>query len=616
MAAAALAAAILLGLAFSGSPATLPQGVHVAGVDIGGLTAGEAEALLERRAARLWRVPVTFVAGEHRWRMTPARLGVKADWAAAVAAARRQGDGFAPVRGFRRLHTRFFGSDVVPPARVFDAALRYELDRFARAVHVKTREPAVQLRGLRPVVVAGRPGRALEREAAARVVVRSLASFSRAPVGLPVRVRLPRIEPRELEHVAAQAATAVSAPVRLALGPTRWRLPRWWIAKVLALPRDGRRKLAIGGPTANAWFVRLRRRVDRPPRNADFAVRADGTVGVVPAREGLAVDVRATADALLAAALSPHERVARLVVATAQPERTTAEARAMGITRLVKAYTTSYGGEPNRLHNVRLVAQLIDGALIAPGATFSFNATTGERTAEKGFLEAPVIINGELRNGLGGGVCQVSTTVFNAAYEAGLPIVARTNHALYIDHYPLGRDATVNYPDLDLRFRNDTGRWLLLRTWVGPSSLTVALYGRPSARRVVSETTPLVETGGPGARTVADPSLYVGERVVEDDGEPSRTTSVRRRVYAASGKLLYDTTWRSYYRSEPQLIRVGTKPRPAPEPKPKREPKGKPKPSRAEDDPGLQDPAPETARPQPSPEPTQEPAPEGPTPLP
>ena len=140
---------------------------------------------------------------------------------------------------------------------------------------------------------------------------------------------------------------------------------------------------------------------------------------------------------------------------------------------------------------MQLVARLIDGKLIAPGATFSFNDATGERTADKGFLEAPVIINGELSTGLGGGICQVSTTVFNAAYEAGLPITSRTNHALYISHYPLGRDATVNYPDIDLKFVNDTGKWLLLRTFVGSSSLVVNLYGTPQHRRVETETAPL-----------------------------------------------------------------------------------------------------------------------------
>ena len=158
----------------------------------------------------------------------------------------------------------------------------------------------------------------------------------------------------------------------------------------------------------------------------------------------------------------------------------------MGITGAVGTYETFYGGDPNRIHNVQLVAHLVDNKLIAPGATFSFNGTTGERSADKGFLEAPVIVNGELQTGLGGGVCQVSTTVFNAAFEAGLPITARTNHALYISHYPLGRDATVNYPDIDLKFVNDTGHWLLLRTFVGSSSLVVSLYGTPVHRRVES----------------------------------------------------------------------------------------------------------------------------------
>jgi hypothetical protein len=152
--------------------------------------------------------------------------------------------------------------------------------------------------------------------------------------------------------------------------------------------------------------------------------------------------------------------------------------------------------------------------------------------------------------------------VFNAAYEAGLPIVSRTNHALYISHYPQGRDATVNYPDTDLKFTNDTGHWLLLRTWVGSSSLTVALYGTPAHRRVVSETSPLVVTGPPPIKKIKDPSLFVGETVVEQPGSSSLKTSNKRTVYDASGKLLSDTTFYSSYRGEVRVIRVGTKRRP------------------------------------------------------
>src|SRR5205085_341068 len=223
-------------------------------------------------------------------------------------------------------------------------------------------------------------------------------------------------------------------------------------------------------------------------------------------------------------------RSAKLVVEKASADRSTADARAMHISGLVASYQTFYGGEANRIHNVELVAHLVDGHVIAPGAVFSFNQATGARTAAKGFKVAPVIINGELKTGLGGGVCQVSTTVFNAAYEAGLPIVARTNHALYISHYPQGRDATVNYPDTDLKFVNDTGHWLLLRTWVGSSSLTVALYGTPGHRRIVSETAPLVETGPAPTKKIPDATLLAGQHVVEQTGEPPRKTSVRRLV--------------------------------------------------------------------------------------
>jgi vancomycin resistance protein YoaR len=208
---------------------------------------------------------------------------------------------------------------------------------------------------------------------------------------------------------------------------------------------------------------------------------------------------------------------------------------------------------------VQLVAHLVDNKLIAPGTTFSFNGTTGERSAEKGFLEAPVIVNGELQTGLGGGVCQVSTTVFNAAFEAGLPITARTNHALYISHYPLGRDATVNYPDTDLKFVNDTDHWLLLRTFVGSSSLVVTLYGTPAHRRVESIAQPLRYVSAPPVQKTVDATLKPGQVAVDDPGVPAQSTSVERKVYDADGKLLSDATWYSSYRAEPKIVRVGPK---------------------------------------------------------
>ena len=135
----------------------------------------------------------------------------------------------------------------------------------------------------------------------------------------------------------------------------------------------------------------------------------------------------------------------------------------------------------------------------------------------------------------------------------------------------------MNYPDLDLVFTNDTDRWLLLRTFVGAGSLTVNLYGTPQDRRVETETAPLEVDGKVPWKRIDDPTLFRGEKVVEQIGVPPRSTAVTRRVYAPDGTLMYDTTWRSYYVGEPTVVRLGTKPRPKPEePKAKGDAKAKP----------------------------------------
>jgi vancomycin resistance protein YoaR len=550
-------AGVVLGLVFAGSPTTLAGGVRIDGVDVGGLQARDARKLLERKAAALAHRPVVFVAGGQRFRIAPFTLGVEPDWAAAVDAAQRQGDGFGPFRGFRRIDVQFFGADVTPPVSVLGGALQYELQQIAQAVD-RPQQPASLVRhGLRIAVVPGRAGRALDQKAAAGVIVRALSSFERAdPVQLPLRSVPPHVTATRLSAAAGRARLALSAPVHLELGKTLLLLGPRELAPLLRLPSGGTTALEVGGPAATRWLARFGRRLSRPARDARFVVHGD-TVSVVPARPGVSLDTAGTARAVLAASLRRTNRVARVAVHAVAPKVTTQAARRMGVTGVVGTYTTEYGGIANRIHNVQLVSHLVDDKLIAPGKTFSFNRTTGARTAAKGFLEAPVIINGEVTTGLGGGVCQVSTTVFNAAFEAGLPITERTNHALFISHYPQGRDATVDYPDVDLQFRNDTGHWLLLRTFVGPASLEVTLYGTPTGRKVVSSTTPLVAHGKPPVQKTVDPSLKPGEKVVDDEGVPALTTSVTRDVYTAKGKLLDHDVWYSSYRATPRLVRIG-----------------------------------------------------------
>jgi vancomycin resistance protein YoaR len=245
----------------------------------------------------------------------------------------------------------------------------------------------------------------------------------------------------------------------------------------------------------------------------------------------------------------------------------------MGITRVLSSYPTAYAGTADRVHNLQLAVSILDGTLVAPGATFSLNRRLGERTAERGFRSAPVIMNDKYEEAIGGGVSQVATTVFNAAWEAGLKIAQRVPHSLYISRYPVGRDATVNYPDLDLKFVNDTPRWLLVRGSSDASGIAVSIYGARTGRRVESSAGSLVVTGPTPVERTVDRSLPVGTTAVDESGVPPQSVTVTRTVYNADGSVRARERWNTAYRGEPKLVRVGGRPKTPAKPKAKKDKK-------------------------------------------
>jgi vancomycin resistance protein YoaR len=566
---AAGATALAGGTALAGSPDRIAGGVTVAGIEVGGLRAGEARRLLAERAERSALVPVVFTARGRRFRIAPVEVRARVDWAATAEEALGVDDWPLPVRGLKRLALRLFGAEVRPHAEIDDARLDHELDVIARSSRRRARDAALVLRGLEPRIVPEREGWKLDRRAAAARIVAAVTGFERGPVALPVRVERPSVAAADLRPVADDARTALSAPVGFRWQDVRWLVSPRQLAAFLLLPAAGSRELGLGGARADRYLALLARAVERRPKDARFLVAADGRVRVVAARRGRRMDVAATKRALLAAALRTEHREADVVVRRFEPAFTTRRARALGVERVLAAYSTAYAGTPDRIHNLRLAVSLLDGTRLRPGAEFSLNEIVGPRTEERGFRLAPTIMNGEYRDAVGGGVSQVATTVFNAAWEAGLKITARTPHSLYIARYPLGRDATVNYPDIDLRFENDTSHWIVVEGSYDDVGIAITLLGAPTGRRVVSETGELEEIAPPVVEKLPDPTLFAGETIVEDEGEPGRAVTVTRTVYER-GHVLYDETWRTSYGAEPQVVRVGTRPRP-PDPAPPRE---------------------------------------------
>jgi vancomycin resistance protein YoaR len=571
---AVLLLAVVLGLAFAGPQHELAAGTEIAGVDVGGLSERTAVAKLDRRFRTIEATPVSFSAAGSSFAYAADQLGVQPNWRAAVAAAANESGGFGPIRGFRRLHTRFFGGEVVPSVAVSDAALEYALDQIASKVDQRPRSAALERHGLRIETERERLGRSLDRAAASELVVRELAALDRSSgaVALPVRTVTPPVTAVMLAPAARRARVAVSAPVVLRSATRSWRLPRRRIASLLALPSGGATRLQIAGPRADAYFRLLSSRVGRRPVNAHFATSGE-SISVVPAQQGIELDVPLTARALLRAATSHTDRVARLAVATANPFRSTADVLALGIDRRMSTYKTYNAGTADRITNLRLGVEALDDTLVRPGGTFSLNRAIGERTAARGFKPAPVIIGTEYAEEVGGGTSQVATTTFNAAWEAGLDITERNPHALYISRYPLGRDATVYWPTLDLKFRNDTKHWVLVKGYAEPDGIRVSIYGGEK-RRVVSSPGTMQVTGPVPVKRVKDPTLAKGTRIVQSEGQPPSATSVTRTVYDASGKVLHHETWNTSYKAEDEVVLVGTKPPAKPAGKDEKPPPG------------------------------------------
>ena len=188
-----------------------------------------------------------------------------------------------------------------------------------------------------------------------------------------------------------------------------------------------------------------------------------------------------------------------VAVKAVEPDLTTAEAEAMGIKDKLASYTTKWVGTSNRQVNVRITTQYATNVFLAPGDVYNFDKQIGPRTAARGYKLAPGIVGpGKLEDVYGGGICQVSTTMFNAAFFAGIEIVERHNHSIYIDHYPKGRDATVTGGGKNLRFKNDTGHYIWIRGISDGVTTTITFYGTSEGRKVEYTTGDFYNYRSPG----------------------------------------------------------------------------------------------------------------------
>jgi len=306
------------------------------------------------------------------------------------------------------------------------------------------------------------------------------------------------------------------------------------------------------------YIKELTKNISNEAKDAKFEI-VKNKVKIISSVDGNGIDTAAAYLEIKRVIKDDLPREIILKTKVIKPSLSTEEAQAMAITERVSTFKTNYSsGNTSRVHNIHLLAHALDGTIVAPGEIFSFNETIGPRTVEKGYEEAPTIVNGELVLTVGGGVCQVGTTIFNTAFFGGYPMVKRINHSFYISSYPMGRDATVSYGGADFQFRNDTSAYILIKTYCTGNSVAVSFYSADFGTKVSYKTTPFVNITPYSVEYVEDPLLPKGEQVVEKDGINGFDVTVYRTV-TKKGEIIREDKFFSRYRPRKSIVHVGVK---------------------------------------------------------
>ena len=521
-------------------------GVEVLGADVGGLPPAEAALRARSVTAKRLAQPVPIRVGDAQVAISGNRVFLldRRATAAALAAAGRESFGAR----LEALAHPVAPARAVAPALVARPQARARLAALLARFGTPPRNPVVRMRGAEAVVVAGKPGTQVN---VAALIAQMKAHLLQSDIVVEARFRptAPAISGDAARAAADEARLIASKPVELRVhGEAAGALAPVQLARVLSFREHGKRILVV--PDGERLSRVIEPRVapwKRQARNAQLVVE-NGSVNIIPAVDGLGLDARATMVNVNTAAHSERQRVADVVLAPVPADVTTSEIQALGIREQVSSFTTDMGvSSSNRIHNVQLMADYIDGTIIHPGETFSFNDSVGPRTPERGFREGQMIVGSLLLPSIGGGVCQTATTLFNNAFDLGLPIVERHNHSFYISHYPTGRDATVSWGGPDLKFRNDMEHALLIKSSYTDSTLTFTFYGTEEGRTVEARTGPQTNWKEPTTSYALDPAAPPGSvRQVEGDHQRGFDVTVYRTV-TNNGSVLRSDSFSSHY---------------------------------------------------------------------
>lgn len=530
------------GYAYAGE---VPRGTTVLGAELGGKDRTEAarvlRAELDRRAAALaTAVPVRI--GELTAAIVPADIGLAVDVEATVAAASK-------VRADPL--SLLFGSRSVDPVVVVDAdRLETALRTAAGKQGLRMTMPAITFSGTTPKAVYPKPSLEIDVERSAQAVRAGWLAGS--PVDVPLIESNPATSAEEVDRLLTELARpAVAAPVTLSTEKGSVTIPPTAIAKSLKFPADKTGKLTprVDVKKLRAALGTQLTKLEVEPQDATMSI-ADGKPKVVESRAGRRLDATALGRDLLAVLPEAENRRVTGVLKPVEPELPTAEVSRLGIKERVSTFTTQFTGgfASPRTQNIIQIAKEVDGTVVRPGKTFSLNGHTGERGYSQGYRDAPVILDGKLVPGVGGGTSQFTTTLFNATYYAGLEDVEHKPHSYWFSRYPAVIESTIFYPNLDFKFRNNTPHGVLIDTSYTSSSVTVSIWSTKIYDSVKTEYGPRRDPTEP--KTIR---LDPGPTCITSNGIDGFTQDAWRIIRKDGREVKREKfTWR--YKAEPRFI--------------------------------------------------------------
>lgn len=557
-------------------------GVRLDGIELGGKTAEEAQLALAEQFPSLQQGAINFIdpASGQRWTKTHTDLGMRFDAARTVEAAMAVGRSGGPLKQLRDTFDTWYYGRSIAPVIVFDEG---QLDRTVVGLANEVNQPAVDATIAYQDNAAqfqpGRAGRALDTGELRSRLLEPVGNFRDAEVELLVHETYPTLY--DDSEVALEVQRILDGPMTFYLSEPlddldlqTVELPQELLASWLRVDvqenEDGslQRSVLVDENAARHWLRQFSDASYRDPVNARFYFDDDTQklVLVAPHRDGRSLDLDATVAQFLDQVGTSNRSVPFVMQKIAPSVLSGATANELGITELITETTTwFYGSSDARKHNIARSAANFFGVVIAPGEEFSFNNYLGSVSEDDGYEEGFIIVGGRTINGIGGGVCQVSTTLYQSAFLAGFPITERWEHGYQLHYYNDGEgpgmDATVFSPIVDMKFINNTPHHLLLENYYNEEfeALTFKMYSTSMGREVV-KSEPVFNNVVPAPEEDVweyDPDLPPGTVEWIDSAVEGADVVVQRIVYNADGEAIIDESVGSHYIPYPNVFRYG-----------------------------------------------------------